>query len=146
MFKMGSERNGVNKVADEILQKKRMEARRSKVNSPDIYIEFSKKERIAPLSGIKAPRVIKTSEFDPKGLPKSPYLNGDEMGKIQAYGIPSGSGLPLNKRYHDPSKKEVLDRNGNIIVKTVVTNVTSEDDLEKIDESSILEYMLSMHE
>jgi len=155
LIRMGSEKNGVNNVVDDILRKRQWESRRTqqKVSAIELFVPTSKKditEKIAPLTGIKAPRALKTSEFDPKDLPRSPYKDGNEMGKIMAYGIPSGAGLPISKKYYESSQKIEFDRNGQPVKTAAVQGNTSSTvdlappDNEMIDEANILEYMLSM--
>jgi hypothetical protein len=149
LIKMGSEKHGVNKVVDDILRERRWEARRMQQKGPtniELFVPGSPKvktEKIAPLAGKKAPRALKTREFDPKGLPKSPYKDGNEMGKIIAYGIPSGAGLPIHKKYYDSSAKVEHDRNGQPFTPT--TKKMESKDVDEIDESSLLEYMMTMN-
>lgn len=149
LMKMGSEKNGVSKVLNDILRERRWEARRAQQKGHtniELFVPGSPKmkaEKIAPLAGKKAPRALKTREFDPKGLPKSPYKDGNEMGKIIAYGIPSGAGLPIHKKYYDRSANVELDRNGQPVTPT--TKKTESKDVDEIDESSLLEYMMTMN-
>lgn len=113
LYRIATEKNGVTRVTDEILRKYRADARKYRAENTGVIEIFTPKgaSKILPLTGLKAPRAIKTPAID-LIYPKSPYANGDEMGKIMASGVASGAGIPISKRYFNASEKIDYDKNG----------------------------------
>jgi hypothetical protein len=140
---MGSEKDGVGRVSDEILFKNRMDARRrsqSIDNDIEIYTPGKVKHKVPPLHGLKPPIALKSGQYDKtlSKMPKSPYKDGDEIGKILSSGVASGAGIPINKKYYTRIE-DTFDRYGNLITPI-------EDDPDAIDQSDeVLSYIKDMY-
>ena len=144
LYRMGAEKDGVGRVTDEILFKNRMEARRrsqSIENDIEIYTPGKIKHKVPPLHGLKPPLALKSGQYDEtlSKMPKSPYKDGDEIGKILSSGVASGAGIPINKKYYTRIEDTFVDRYGNLIT-------PNEYDPDAIDQSDeVLSYIKDMY-
>jgi len=113
-------------------------------------------KKVSPPAGIKAPKAIKTFDFEIDTAtgraeltsnPKSPFLNGDEQGRVLATGM-TGNRFPLmdsRQTRRRGLKLDEMDRYGNPIdPEEIKTNEDNKIAAEEAIDDNLLRYMDSM--
>lgn len=157
--RIGSAKDGYRQVEREIISKKQGDLRKhlaSGGTKEDFERAISPGKRVSPPAGLRAPKSIKTFDFEidtPTGradlvfTPKSPFLNGDEQGRVMSTGM-TGNRFPLmnlRQTKRRGLKLDQVDRYGNPIDPEEIK--AREDEklaAEEAMDENLLKYMESM--
>ena len=154
---MGSSRDGVRRVEEQIGAKRRTDLR-IHLSSGGTEETFAMEKsttparRVSPPSGVRAPKAIKTFEFlpgsTPGTAPKSPYRNADEEGRVMSRGM-TGNRLPLMNEKRVTKRRglsaDQTDRYGNPLdPKTIQAEEMERNRVEMLADESLLAYMRGM--